>query len=82
MKGTSRQYLFGGLFIAFGIYEAIGKDYLEFALYGTAGLAFIVNAMTFEVKLFAYKKPLVILSWTLIFATGILFLYLLQFKYL
>lgn len=82
MKSVRRQYLFGAIFVAFGIFEAFGKDYLEFALYGTAGLAFIVNAMTFEVKLLPYKKALVILSWTLIITTGVLFLWLLQFKYL
>jgi hypothetical protein len=57
-------------------------DWLEFSLYFAAGLAFIFNALTFEPKLFPYKKPLVIFTWILIFGTGILFLYLLQFKYL
>ena len=82
MKSVRRQYLFGAIFLAFGIFEASGGDYLEFALYGTAGVAFMVNALTFEPKLLPYKKTLVVLSWTLIIATGILFLYLLQFKYL
>ena len=82
MKSINRQYLFGSLFIAFGIVEAFRGDFLELALYASAGTAFIVNAMTFEPKLVNFKKPLVIASWILIIGTGILFLYLLQFKYL
>lgn len=81
MNAQVRQYLFGLVFIGVGIYQFIIRDYLEFALYGVAGLAFIFNALTFEIKLAAYKKQLVIVSWLLIGATGILFLYLLQFKY-
>jgi hypothetical protein len=82
MNSYRRQYLFGGLFLAFAIYQAVVGDLLEFSLYGIAGLAFVVNAATFEPKFLAYKKPLVISTWVLIGATGILFLYLLQFKYL
>jgi hypothetical protein len=82
MKSMTRQYLFGGLFAAFGIYQAVVGDWLEFSLYFSAGLAFIFNALTFEPKLFSYKKPLVIFTWFLIIGTGVLFLYLLQFKYL
>jgi hypothetical protein len=55
---------------------------LEFALYAVAGLAFVFNGLTLETKLAAYKKPLVITSWILIITTALLFLYLLQFKFL
>ena len=82
MNAKTRQYLFGLIFVAIGIYQLIIEDYLEFALYALAGVAFIVNALTLEPRLLNYKKPLVIVSWVLIGATGILFLYLLQFKYL
>ena len=82
MNAKNHQYLFGLIFIAFGIYQLIVKDYLEFSLYALAGTSFIVNCLTMEPQLVAYKKPLVITSWLLIAATGILFLYLLQFKYL
>jgi hypothetical protein len=82
MNARNRQYLFGLIFIAFAIYQLTVKDYLEFTLYALAGTAFIVNCLTMEPRLVAYKRPLVILSWVLIGATGILFLYLLQFKYL
>lgn len=82
MNAQTRQYLFGLIFIAVGIYQASIGDVLEFSLYGLAGAAFIINALTLEPRLLAYKKPLVIISWILIGATGILFLYLLQFKYL
>jgi hypothetical protein len=82
MNSQTRQYLFGTIFLGFGIYQIVARDYLEFGLYGVAGLAFIFNAFTFEPKLLPYKKILVITTWTLIAATGILFLYMLQFKYL
>ena len=81
MNSYRRQYLFGVLFVAFAIYQAIVGDFLEFSLYGIAGRAFIINAATFEPKLLPYKKALVITTWIFIGATGILFLYLLQFKY-
>jgi hypothetical protein len=82
MNARTPQYLFGLIFIGVGIYQLTIEDYLEFALYALAGAAFIVNALTLEPRFVSYKKPLVIASWILIAATGILFLYLLQFKYL
>lgn len=82
MSPKNRQYLFGLLFLGVGVYQLVVNDLLEFSLYTLAGTSFIVNALTLEPGLFAYKKPLVIVSWILIGATGILFLYMLQFKYL
>jgi len=82
MNARTRHYLFGLIFVGVGIYYGVSRDYLELALYGMAGSAFIVNALTMEKKLVSLKKPLVIVSWLLIITTGILFLYLLQFKYL
>jgi hypothetical protein len=81
MNAQVRQYLFGAIFIAVGIYQLINKDYLEFSLYAVAGAAFIFNTLTNEPKLLAYKKPLVILTWILIVTAALLFLYLLQFKF-
>jgi hypothetical protein len=82
MNKLSSQYIFGSLFIAVGIYQLVIKDYLEFYLYALAGATFIINALSMEPKLLAYKKPLAILSWLLIIGTGVLFLWMLQFKYL
>ncbi len=82
MNAKTRQYLFGLIFIGVGIFQFTIRDWLEFALYSLAGLAFIVNALTMETRFTAYKKPLVIISWILIGVTGVLFLYMLQFKYL
>lgn len=82
MNPRSRQYLFGLIFIGVGIYYAVRSDYWEVTLYSLAGLSFIVNSLTLEPRVAAYKKPLVVVSWLLIGATGILFLYMLQFKYL
>ena len=82
MNSFSRQYLFGLIFIGVGAFQLYIRDWLEASLYICAGLAFMVNAMTMQPFFDAYKKPLVIASWLLIITTGILFLYLLQFKYL
>lgn len=81
MNARVRQYLFGLIFIAVGVYQLKVGDYLELALYAVAGTSFIVNGLTLEDRLVKYKKPLVIASWILIGTTGVLFLYLLQFKY-
>jgi hypothetical protein len=81
MNSVQRQYIFGLILLAFGIYQFTRHDYIEVALYCVAGVAFIVNGLTFEPKLASYKRYLVILSWVLIVATGILFLYLIQFKW-
>ncbi|MCK6617287.1 MAG: hypothetical protein L6Q51_06560 [Cyclobacteriaceae bacterium] len=81
MNAHIRQYLFGGIFIAFGLYQLYISDYLEFWLYALAGSAFIVNALTNEPRLEQLKKPLVIFTWMLIIATAILFIYLLRYKF-
>lgn len=82
MTSKTRQYLFGLIFIGFSVYQLVVGDLLEFSLYAAAGLAFIFNTLTFEAKLAGYKKILVVITWILIGVTGILFLYLLQFKFL
>lgn len=81
MRSQSNQYLFGSIFFAVAVYQFFVKDYLEFSLYALAGTTFVVNALSLEPRLADYRKPLAIVSWVLIFATGILFLYLLQFKF-
>lgn len=82
MNAQTRQYLFGLIFLGVGIYQLIKLDMLEASLYMIAGAAFIFNTLAAEPKVFNYKKTLVIITWTLIIVAGILFLYLLQFKYL
>jgi hypothetical protein len=82
MGANTRQYLFGLVFFGVGVYELVSKDYLEAALYSLAGLSFIFNTLALEPKLFSYKKVLVIITWVFIALTALLFLYLIQFKYL
>jgi hypothetical protein len=82
MNARTRQYLFGLIFIGVGIYHLVKKDVLEATLYSVAGAAFIFNTLATEPGMFNYKKLLVIITWCLIFTAGILFLYLLQFKFL
>ena len=82
MNARTRQSLFGVIFLAFGIYQLVQRDRLEASLYMIAGAAFIFNTLAVEPRLSAYKRLLVIVTWVLIVGTGILFLYLLQFKFL
>jgi len=82
MNARQRQYLFGAIFLAFGIYQLVLKDVLEASLYMVAGAAFIFNTIASEPTLASYKRILVAVTWVLIVAAGILFLYLLQFKFL
>jgi len=82
MKGFNRQYLYGLIFLGIGFYHVYIKDYYEAALLSLAGLAFIFNTLTTEPRLAVYKKPLVIITWGLIAVTVVVFLYVIQFKYL
>ena len=82
MNPRTRQYLFGLIFLGVGLYQFVKKDILEASLYLTAGAAFIFNTMATEPSFHQYKKGLVIITWTLMVVAGILFLYLLQFKFL
>lgn len=81
MNPRTRQYLFGLIFLGVGIYHIVKDDLLEASLYITAGAAFVFNTLATEPSLQQHKKTLVIVTWTLMIAAGILFLYLLQFKY-
>lgn len=81
MNATTRQYLFGSIFLAVGFYQIYKGDVLEASLYLLAGLSFVFNTLTSEPKLIAYKKTLAIITWILMIATGIVFLYVMQFKY-
>jgi hypothetical protein len=81
MNAHVRQYLFGGIFLAFGAYQFYLRDYLEFWLYALAGISFIANALTNEPRLEQIKKPLIIFTWIVITATTILFFYLLRHKF-
>lgn len=82
MDSRLRQYLFGLIFFGFGVYEFMKDDPLEASVYLTAGLAFITNNLVSEPKLQAYRKALVAITWILIIAASIIFLYVLQFKFL
>ena len=82
MDSHLRQYLFGLIFFGFGIYEFMKNDPLEASVYLIAGLAFIFNNLVSEPRFFNYRKTLVTITWVLIIAASIIFLYVLQFKFL
>lgn len=82
MNAVIRQYLFAVIFLAVGGYYLYRHDYLEASLYLLAGVAFVFNTLASEPKLFPYKKILAGITWGLIIITALLFLYILQFKFL
>lgn len=82
MNARTRQYLFGAIFLGVGIYYMVKQDWLEALLYSIAGSAFISNTLASEPRLVQYKKTLAIVTWVLIISTGLIFLYVLQFKFL
>jgi hypothetical protein len=81
MNATQRQYLFGLIFFAVGIYYITHRLWFESSLYIVAGLAFVFNGLTLEPRLLKFKKPLAIISWILIIGAGLLLLYLVQFQW-
>jgi hypothetical protein len=81
MNSRTRQYFFGLIFFAIGVYYFVKVDYLEASLYCLAGLCFAFNSLVGEPRLAAYKRVLNVVAWVLIAITGILFLWVLQFKY-
>ena len=81
MNSKTRQYLFGIIFLGVAVYEMTTRDYLEVTLYACAGLAFVINALSLEPRLSSVKRLLAIITWVLMAATAILFLYVLQFKF-
>lgn len=81
MNATQRQYLFGLIFFGVGIYYITISSWFESSLYMVAGLSFVFNGLTLEPRLVKYKKPLAIISWMLIISTGLLLLYMVQFRW-
>lgn len=77
-KGAALQYLVGVLMISFSIYQVYIKDIWEFALYATAGLAFLTMGLIKEEKYLVSKSFMTILSWILILGTVFIFFFLVR----
>jgi hypothetical protein len=76
------QYLFALVFAGVGIFQITKGNWLEATLYLLAGAAFTFNTLATAPGLLKYRKPLVIVTWTLIILTALVFLWVLQFRYL
>lgn len=78
MKGYYLQGLVGFLMIGFSLYQwSIGEPW-EFALYMTAGLAFLSVAAIASKKFETQKKLLSVVSWILILGAVFLFFFLVR----
>ncbi|HYG20398.1 MAG TPA: hypothetical protein VD816_15775 [Ohtaekwangia sp.] len=76
------QYLFALVFFGVGIFQITKGNGMEASLYLLAGASFAFNTLATEPGLAGYRKPLVIVTWTLIILTALVFLWVLQFRYL
>jgi len=77
-KGGFIQYLVGGLMVAFSIYQVYINELWEFALYSTAGAAFIWIGLIKDNVFAKYDKQMKIISWALIIATAFIFFFLVR----
>lgn len=76
MKKSNTQYIVGALMLGFSLYQLYKHDMWEFALYVSAGSAFITMGLLKNEALPQYRKVLNILSWALIILAGFLLLFL------
>jgi len=79
MKKEFGMVIIGGLLLLFGGYEIYMKDYMEFAMYLAAGVAFISTALSMMPQVNEpLKKPLTVISWVTIAMAVFLFFYLVR----
>jgi hypothetical protein len=72
------QYLAGGLFLAFSLYQVSRDELWEFSLYAIVGAAFITMGLIKDKRFPRYHKLLSILSWILIISAGFMLLFLVR----
>ncbi|MDX1627166.1 MAG: hypothetical protein R3345_00620 [Fulvivirga sp.] len=78
MKGSAMQYLVGAIMIAFSIYQAYMEELWEFALYATAGCAFLTMGLIKNEQYLISKQFMTVLSWVLIIAAAFLFFFMVR----
>ena len=76
MKNSRVQYLVGALLLAFSIYQILRREYWEFTLYLSAGLAFTIIGLISNDVFPSYRKILNVVSWVLIITAGFVLLFL------
>jgi len=74
MNTTTRQFVFGLIFMGIGIYRIVNGDLVDFGLYASAGAAFVANGLSAVPALSKYSRGFAILTWVLIFVAGIFFI--------
>ncbi len=78
MSAAIIRYVVGGIMILFSVFQAVQQDYWEFAMYATAGLAFITMGLITDDVFPAQRKFMNVISWVFILAAVFLFLFLLR----
>ena len=76
MKGLTTSYLISFLLIIFSFYQFYLKEYVEFAMYLSAGIGFITTGLIKNERLTRHRRWLTILSWVSIFTAGFLLMFL------
>lgn len=79
MKAGKIRYLVGAAMLCMAVYQALKPDIWECLLYATAGAAFITMALLTDNVFPGARKLLNVLSWVLIIAAVLIFLFVLQF---
>ena len=76
MKDSRIQYLVGAVMIAFSLYQIYVKQFWEFSLYFSAGLAFVTMGLIVRNVFPKQKRLLNVVSWVLIITAGFILLFL------
>ncbi len=78
MIARNSQYIVGAIMWAFAIFQITRPDYWEFALYATAGSAFITMGLIRNKVFDGQNKFVTLLSWVLILAAVFIFLFMVR----
>ena len=76
MKKAFSQYLISVLLIAFSVYQTVIQEFVEFTMYLSAGLGFLLAGLLKDNMFERQRRLLNILSWAFIFIAGFLLLFL------
>ena len=82
LQNLNTQYIFAIIFTGVGVYQIYRADWLEAILYFLAAITFVLNNLASAPKFAQQKKLMVVIIWVLMIVITLLFLWLLQFKYL
>ena len=78
MSAAIIRYIVGGIMILFSVFQILQNDFWEFALYLSAGLAFVTMGLITDDVFPRFRKFMNVISWVFILLAVFLFLFLLR----